>query len=268
MFTLGSKSLVINDAALVDITGTVMSIPGFGSIDNTDPAYTKVVTTGIATTLSSVDLATVAQGDEVAIYWQNRRYIGEGVSNMSSSPQAPLVIAFPSTVANIAAAWALHEEAFGDSELFWLDGTILKSKNAAVDVIRAETRTLIDPTVDVNTFQTGFRYGRFGGVAYGGAIISLIDGVCTGKQVEESVRHSIGSNVDPYSDKPHGSEEVELDALYNIYDFTVQLMGPVDGYDIHEHLAQTTPDESIINDPIKFRIYAKQGDASVPIAAF
>ena len=78
MYTLGSKAVVINDAALITVSGSILSIPGFGQIDNTDPAYSKTKTTGVAPTFSSVDTATLpGPGIEVAIYWlisSNRPY--------------------------------------------------------------------------------------------------------------------------------------------------------------------------------------------------
>ena len=365
MFTLGSKSLVINDASLVTVAGNLLSVPGFGTIDKTDPGYSKVTTVGVSAALSSIDLGTagLVSGSEIAIYWQNLRYIGEGLSNMSSTPQAPLIIPFPSTVATIAEAWELYQEGFGESELFDLTPPdVLKSKNTAVNIIQSAVRTLIAPTVDVMTPQTGFRYNRFGGTVGIAGVTSGDEGVGNGFQVEESVRTASFDATDPYSTKEHGSQEVELDALYNIYDFTVNtfggtvvtvaglvatasinnagsytgdgtytatqastsgvgsgaiftvtitagiiasidsidssgsgyapadtitlaIVGPAEttagildvdsissitenAWNVHENLAQNTPDENVINNPIKLRIYAKQGDASVPVDAF
>ena len=273
MFTLGSKAVVVNSDADITVSGTSLSILGFGTFDTADPGFSIVAsppTLGVATTYSSIDLAAagLAPGKEVAIYWQNLKYIGDGVTNMSTKPQQPMVINWPATDPNIttvAEAWEHRQETLGISNLFNVTGNILSSINPAVNIISSAVRDMISPTERWDKPESGFMYGGFGGtVSTPGTLVPGSEGVGNGWQVEASVRTDSPWNTDPYSDKPHGSDTAELDALYDIYSFEMQ--------EVHEaipaNLAQAIADQSIINRPVQFRIYAKQGSASTAVAAW
>jgi len=265
MFTLSQKSVVINDASLINVSGNFLTIDGFGTIEKGQPGYTKVQTVAIPTTFSSIDLISVNAGEEVAIYWHNLRYIGEGMANMASKPQAPLVFM---RMANqtLEEAWDAFQEAFGEDELFELTGNILTSKNAAIDIKSAEKRDVNSPTDGPLVGGTGFRYNRFQGSDLGGAIVSGVEGTGNWFQVEEGIRTWSESAVDPYSVKEHGSDAVERDALYDTYDFTLEVVG-VDTA-MPEYLGNQTPDQMVASKPIHLTIYAKQGPASAKVAGF
>ena len=273
MFTLGSKAVVVNSASDITISGTSLSILGFGTFDTAAPGFSITAsppTLGKATIYSSINLvsAGLAPGKEVAIYWQNLKYIGDGVLNMSSKPQQPIVINWPATnpnITNVAEAWEHRQETLGISNLFNVTGNILSSINPAVNIISSAVRDMISPTERWDKPESGFMYGRFGGtVTTPGTLVSGSEGVGNGWQIESSVRTDSAWNTDPYSDKPHGSETVELNGLYDIYSFEMQ--------EVHEsipaNLGQAIADQSVINRPIQFRIYAKQGDASPVVAAW
>lgn len=264
MYHLGYKTGVINDASLLDVSDpNYLKIPGFGTIDKLDPEYTENTTTGVAAVLSSVDLTGLGADIEVAIFWENLRYLVEGIGNQVS-PQGPLVFKI-APVQGAIGGWKQFEEDFGTSELFSMSGAnVLTAKLVGVSIVKVEYRTIPDVS-DPMAGGAGFRYNRFQGTLYGTASTLGTVGIGRGVEVEESIRHSIGANVDPYATKPHGSQVVELDALYDIYDFTLQDM---DEWNQHENLAQRIPDELVKNRPIKYTLYIKQGAASDAVAAW
>lgn len=264
MFTLGSKAVVLNDLEYVTINGSVLSITGFGQFDNTDPAFSVVgptPTLGVPTVYSSVDLAAAGfvAGKEIAIYWQNLKYIGDGVLNMSSSPQQPMCIIWPATNPNlttIAQVWEHRQEGLGISTLFNVTGTILTSLNPAVNIISTSIRDIIAPQERWDKPDSGFMYGGFGGTdTTPGGLIPGSTGTGNGWQVEASVRTASPDAMDPYSDKAHGSQEVILNDLYSTYAFVVNTT--YEGV-IPYALGNVVADQLVKNKPIEFRIYANQ----------
>lgn len=266
MFNLSHKSVVINDEELIDTSITnFLTIKGFGTIDKTDPSYSKTITTAVPVTYSTIDLSGLAAGEEVAIFWQNLRYIGEGLSNMSSTPQAPFTL-MRLTGQTLAQAWESFEDAFGVSELFKLVGNILTSKNAAINIKSAQKRPINNPTDHAFTGGTGFRFNRFQGVDLGGAIVEGVEGIGNWFQIEESIRTWSNDGTDPYSIQEHGSQVVEKGALYDTYDFTLETAGV--GTELPEFVGNVIPDQEVLTQPIHLTIYAKQGSASTKVAGF
>lgn len=285
MFTLGHKALVLNkDRSEDTIDATQCTILGFcnfaiaDAIPNTAiniPPSTGVLATSDFTVPTLVNEA--AATIEVEIVFKQNRYVSEYSSDFIRQGDSVIFQSTPlaansADTANVLAIVNGFTQAFGDGTsqgVFnigdWPPLTVTAG-TAPTDINIAMTENYL------NIDSVSYRVIPAANKVVPAVKLPLVpltpatlvgnEGNGQGKFLEESFRTASYTNMDPYANRPHGSDSVDIRGQYVEYDFTATDNG---GWQPHAHLGTAIADQDVTSKGQKFTIYVHT-DATATIA--
>ena len=291
MFTMGHKALILNALRAEDtISAAQCTVKGF--CDFLAANATDTIAAGVtasAGVVANADFRSVlpagaAIGDSinVEIKFNQNRYVSEYTSDFIKQGdtiifQSALLLA--ADVAGVTTAiisgWTNYNAAFNIAQTPPLTVAAATGDNAlatdfnvvmAADYLNIEKVTIkLVPggakTVPAQEYILAVSDDTVA-VGRGGAAFLLygVEGLGQGKFLEESIRTASYTNMDPYANKPHGSDSVDIRGSYTLYEFTGTLNA---GWATHETLGTAIADQSVASNPQKFTIYANEADAAL-----
>lgn len=284
MFTLGHKALIINKARPGDVISAAQcTINGFcdylianakGNATEGGTAFFAAATPGVNSSGSfTVPALTIAGGEavQVVIGIRQTRYVSDlssdfikqGDNRIFSTAALPAG-ATPTQIATaIAAGWAAYLDVFHIHDTPYL--SVTDAGLGVVDIALQPNNLYFVPFVQLLVVPPGTKTQT--AVPNPVAIAPIVigdEGSGQGKFLEESIRTASYTNMDPYANKPHGSDSVDVRGQYNLYEF--QTNGTADGWAPHANLGNDIADQDVQSRGQKFTIYANVDDAPLNAA--
>jgi len=275
MFTLGHKALILNKLRPGDVvtanggdaTASVFKIQGFCDFQATT-VKTIVVEDYSAGTNSEADFtaivpAGIAVGDsiEVEVRFVQNRYVSEYTSDFIKPGdtiifQTQRFTAVPTAddgAAAIIQGWKDYQARFNLVFDYPIDVVVAPAPDAVH--VTATKNFLIIESVNIKNVPGGAKTIPAQQLPLAPTnVVGSDEGVGVGKFVEESIRTASYTNMDPYANKPHGSDSVDVRGQYWMVEFTGK-NEELDGWAPHEHLGTAVADQNVQHGDQKYTLY-------------
>ena len=281
MYTMGHKALVLNTLRAGDtVTAADLKILGFcdfaiaDALGNATEGGDAFGAAAIAGVIADADFTTVvpanaAVGDtvEVKVTFTQNRYVSEYTSDFIKPGdtiifQSTSLTALTATdvATQIAAGWLAYLAVFNVAQ----DPPMtVDAGTAAGDIQVVMTEAFLNiESVKIKLVPAGAKLGPAvdSTLALSAGTAAGLEGNGQGKFLEESIRTASYTNMDPYANKPNGSDSVDIRGSYKLYEFQASPNGE---WGFHENLGTAIADQNLSVKAQKYTIYANEADGAL-----